>query len=427
MAFVNPFPDCIRHESCPIDLYFRVLNLNTLANQLVFPDHFTFGTSTSAAQIESAVGHDWMGFRAMDGGIFDTTTDHELRMDEDVEIIASLAPAYRMSLMWSKLQQKPFAEFDAASCRQYHLLLQRLRSRNVEIMMVIHHFVNPVWFAAEGGWASSKAVDYWLDYVQKLVQEFGDYVSSWNTFNEPNLYVNLGSLSGHFPPNRRNPVHAWSVLRNLSKAHGAAYALIHKLQPGAKVGISHNSAVFEQDNFLGWLPAKALDWWYMEFLPSWFESSDFFGLSYYARIGFNPLPVTRFMNSGPLNLPGRMSDDMWEYFPQGLLDCLRRYHVRYRKPIVITENGICTSDDKLRVRAIHDYLRVVHQAISEGIDVRGYFHWTAWDNFEWHLGPSYRFGLYGCDRSTRNRFRRPSAEIYSEVSHSKILKTGISQ
>ncbi len=80
--------------------------------KLVFPEHFFFGTSTAAAQIETAYEHDWQGFKARDGYVFDRTTDHELHFKEDARIISSLAPHYRMGLQWSKLQREPFAPFD---------------------------------------------------------------------------------------------------------------------------------------------------------------------------------------------------------------------------------------------------------------------------------------------------------------------------
>ena len=115
--------------------------------KLDFPKNFIFGTSTSAYQIETAYAHDWKGVKAKDGNTFERTTDHELRVDDDVEIIASLAPSYRMSLAWDKLQHAPFARLDTDSVAFYHSLLQKLKSKNVSLMMVIHHFVNPKWFA----------------------------------------------------------------------------------------------------------------------------------------------------------------------------------------------------------------------------------------------------------------------------------------
>ena len=90
--------------------------------RLTFPEHFFFGTSTAATQIETAFEHDWQGISSRDGYLFDRTTDHELRIEEDVDIIASLAPNYRMSLMWSKLQREPLGNFDPETKQHYHSL-----------------------------------------------------------------------------------------------------------------------------------------------------------------------------------------------------------------------------------------------------------------------------------------------------------------
>src|SRR5689334_16901901 len=116
---------------------------------LRFPPDFIFGTSTAAAQIETAFEHDWQGVVARDGVVFDRTTDHEHRLKEDAEIISSLAPYYRMGVMWSKLQRAPFAPLDATAVESYRSLLSDLRGRGVQIMMVIHHFTNPTWFCKE--------------------------------------------------------------------------------------------------------------------------------------------------------------------------------------------------------------------------------------------------------------------------------------
>ncbi len=388
---------------------------------LNFPSHFRFGTSTSAVQIETAVDHDWQGFISRDNSIFTRTTDHELHWGKDVEIISSLAPNYRMSFMWSRLQRAPFASLDDDAVNYYRNLLIRLKEKGVDIMLVLHHFANPVWFSQEGGWANKQSVNWWLDYVKKVIHEFSEFVTLWNTFNEPNLYISLSSLAGLFPPQKTNPIYAWRVLNNISLAHQRAYEMLNTLSPGKPVGISHNASILEGDNLLGILPSKITDWWYMHFIPGWFESCDFFGLSYYSRIGYDPMPVTFLNTPEKIIKKSKPHDDMWEYYPEGLGICIDRYWKRFRKPIIITENGISTNDDNQRIKSIHDYLSIIHDRIEKGIDIRGYYHWSTWDNFEWNLGPSYCFGLYACDPKTKERIKRPSADVYSLLSHSKQL------
>ncbi len=391
-----------------------------------FPDHFVFGTSTSAAQIETAIGHDWTGFKAIDGSEFLRTTDHEHLLDEDLDIIRFLAPNYRMSLMWSRLQAKPFAPFDRRSVEFYHQLFKGLEERKVTPMLVLHHFANPLWFSEFGGWGSDQAVDIWVDYAEKLLDEFGCYAGSFNTFNEPNIYVTMAHLLGQFPPKGRNPLRAFRVLKNMSEAHQKMVARIHGRHPGKSVGVSINTALLEGENLSGQLPARISDWWYHEFIPSWFEGVDFFGMSYYARIGYDPLPVTVLHSPEKIKKKGLPHDDMWEYHPGGLGRNIRRFWERYKLPVIITENGICTSDDSMRVRALHDYLKEVLHCISDGIDVRGYYHWSPWDNFEWNLGRSFKFGLFETDPNTMERRKRPSADIFATVARSRVMPAEMS-
>lgn len=395
------------------------MTANTPAH--TFPPQFRFGTSTSAAQIETAVGHDWEGFRAMDGSVFSGTTRHEQYLEEDLDIIRSLAPNYRMSLMWSKLQHEPFAPLEVTAVRHYHRLFRGLQDRKVSVMLVLHHFANPNWFAALGGWSSSRAVAAFLDYINRILDEFGEYPNSFNTFNEPNIYVTMAHLLGQFPPLGRNPVRALLVLSNMGEAHRKAVQRIRLSFPEKPVGVSVNTALLEGENFVGKLPAAISDWWYHEFLPSRFEEVDFFGMSYYARIGYDPLPLTMLNTPDKIKGRGRLHDDMWEYCPAGLGQNIRRFWDRYKLPVIITENGICTQDDHLRIKSIQEYLQEVMKCIGEGIDVQGYYHWSAWDNFEWNLGNTFRFGLYEVNPVTLERRPKASAEYYSGIAHSGVL------
>ena len=147
-------------------------------------------------------------------------------------------------------------------------------------------------------------------------------------------------------------------------------------------------------------------------------------MSYYARIGFDPFPVTHIMNPEKIKESGKAHDDIWEYYPQGLRECITRFWNKYRKPIIITENGICTRDDKKRASAIADYMKSISAAMKQGADVRGYYHWTTWDNFEWSLGPTFQFGLYSCDPDTKERKKKPSADLYSRLAHTNEIEVG---
>ena len=389
---------------------------------ITFPDDFIFGTSTSAYQIETAFEHDWLNVKSRDGNLFNRTTDHEKRSRDDIEVIASLAPHYRMSLMWSKLQRAAYAPFDSDAVRQYSDFLDALAARGIKIMMVIHHFANPLWFAKAGGWANERNVDAWLDYGDQLAETFGKYVSMWNTFNEPNLYTGMAYVKGEFPPFENDLLKANRVIRNMAKAHSLMFDILKGKQANKPVGISHNCTLFKAENLLGVLPAKVFDWCYMMYADSLFKKTDFFGMSYYARIGFDPFPITNMTSPEKLRKSGKAYDDMWEYYPAGLEECIMRFWKQYRKPIIITENGICTGDDAKRIEAIRDYMKAVSRAISRGAEVKGYYHWSAWDNFEWSLGPTFNFGLYSCDPTTKERRKKPSGELYASLAYTKQIE-----
>ena len=387
-----------------------------------FPDDFIFGTSTSSSQIETAFDHDWLNVRSRDGNNFSRTTDHEIRMREDAKIIASLAPHYRMSLAWSKLQRRPYERFDPATVRQYLDFLNELRERSVGIMMVIHHFANPQWFAKSGGWEKESNIGAWVNFGEQLVETFGTFVSLWNTFNEPNLYTAMAYVTGEFPPFRKDIIKANRVIRNMARAHDIMYNVIKAKDPGKPVGISHNCAVLQGDNLLGSIPAKIVDWCYMVYSEGLFSNADFFGMSYYARVGFDPWPVTYLTSPEKFNRQGRPHDDLWEYYPVGLEENIMRFWNKYRKPIYITENGICTRDDSRRVLAIMDYMKAIRSAMLKGADVKGYYHWTAWDNFEWSLGPSFQFGLYSVDPESMERRKKASADFYAKLAFTRQLE-----
>jgi beta-glucosidase len=391
--------------------------------QLNFPDNFFFGTSTAAYQIETAFEHDWLGVKAMDGYLFERTSDHEKRFKEDAEIIAYCAPNYRMSLMWSKLQRAPYAELHRETVAEYRAFLDDLKTRGVKVMMVLHHFTNPLWFSQNGNWEKTENVALWVDFSKKVVDEFGEYVSYWNTFNEPNVYVSNGWVLGQFPPFKTSLLGARSAIKNMGLAHHMVYDYIKAKFPEQPVGISHNTVIFSAENVWGYLPAKISDRWFMDYLLKPFTGKlDFFGLSYYAKISHDPQPITYIDTPAKMEKLGKPHDDMWEYYPNGLKECIERYWNKYRLPVIITESGICTADENKQIAAMKDYVKIVHDCLQKGIDIRGYYWWSTFDNFEWNLGPTFCFGLYETDLKTKDRRKRAGADVFHGLAYERRLE-----
>jgi beta-glucosidase len=156
--------------------------------------------------------------------------------------------------------------------------------------------------------------------------------------------------------------------------------------------------------------ARLGDWlWQGRIIARTLPVLDWIGVNYYSRtfVGW-PWPA-RPPGSGA------RTDFNWEIYPEGLYKVLRRVGL-FGKPVVITENGIADADDDQRASYIVDHLREVHRAIQDGVDVRGYMHWTLLDNYEWAEGFEQRFGL-----ATRDRQLRPSAQVYSQIARKNAL------
>ena len=385
------------------------------SRRIVFPEKFVWGSSTAAAQVETATSHPWRGLRSRDGHVFDRTTEHEQHRLEDAAWITRFGTIYRCSVDWCRLQTEPFGKFDADVVHEYRVFFDHLQAQGTGLMLVLHHFAHPNWFETKGGFTQEDNIPMYLDYVRLCIKHFGAYVHYWNTFNEPNVYAMNAFILGHFPPRKKGRY--WTanrVLDNMGKAHDIAWMMIRE-KSEAPIGISLNTGYFEGKGVPGRVVAAFMRWWFLVRAARPFEKCDFWGLSYYACVIFDPRPMDAMHRLAALEKRNIPHDKMWAYRPEGLGWVLRRFHKKYGKPILITENGICTDDSGQRIQALRDYLRVCHQAIQEGVDLRGYIHWSTWDNFEWHLGPTYRFGLVRVNFDTMERSITEAGLFYEKI------------
>jgi len=382
---------------------------------LKFPDGFFWGTSTAAAQVETAGEHPWRGLRAKDGYVFERTTDHEKRRTEDAGFITRLGSIYRCGVDWSRLQTEPFAKFDKHAVDEYCAFFDKLKKGGAGLMFVLHHFAHPNWFERNGGWTNEENIPAYLDFVRQCLKHFGEYAHYWNTFNEPNVYAMNAFMLGNFPPFKKGKyLTANRVLDNMGKAHDIARTMIRE-KSEAPVGISLNTACFEGANILGRPVAAFVRWWFMTRAARPFKKCDFWGLSYYAYMLFDPFPIDAMDRVADLEKRGIPHDKMWGYRPEGFGEIMRAFAKKYSKPVIVTENGICTDDPKKRIQALKDYLKVCHEAIGAGVNLLGYIHWSTWDNFEWHLGPTYRFGLVRVNFDTMERTMTDAGLFYEKI------------
>ncbi len=399
---------------------------NLPTDTLDFPKDFLFGTATSAFQIEGAGGTEWKDFVGTDGTRLDKAIDHYHKFKQDLKYILYLGNAYRFSMDWSKLQKNAFSPLDNKAASHYMEIFKTLSQNDRKTMLVLNHFSNPLWLMEKGGWTNGKSVEIYFDYIKKILEVFSDYIDYINTFNEPNGYAIMAYIMREFPPKRFNPYLRRKVLSNMGRAHKMAYDYIKEHYPHIKVGISH-ACMFTQPlrekailgNFLKWF----LDYYMFEHVHEMFTGDgrvDFIGFSYYGRILTSGFPITAYEEKGRkiLDRLGLKYDDMWEKYPVGIYDLIKRFYNKYKKPIIITENGTCTDDDRLRIENIYDHLYYVKKALDEGIDVEGYFHWSTFDNYELAYGPSRRFGLVSVDFNSPGLERKikNSGEYYHRIS-----------
>lgn len=420
----------------------------------LFPEGFLWGAATSSHQVEgNNVNNDWWDWEQLPGKIAHgdksgDACDQYNRYRQDFAMARDLGHnAHRLSLEWSRIEPAG-GRFDRGAIEHYRDVLGTLKSFGMATMVTLHHFTNPRWLAAKGGWARPEVVGLFERYSRHVAEQLGDLVDLWVTINEPMVYATHGFLFGLWPPEKKSIVLAFRVAKNLAKAHSCAYHAIHEVL-GARgrrpmVGIAKNMMVFDPKNpasRLDRMVAEKLDrvfnWSFLDGLatgvmafpvvlretdPKVAKTQDFIGVNYYSRT----LAAFCLRKPQMLFMDVSVKEDAeknslgWEVYPEGIYRILMSVK-EYGLPVYITENGIATTDDRQRERFIVAHLREVARAIADGADVRGYFHWSLIDNFEWKEGFTPRFGLVAVDYKTQARTIRPSARLYSEVIRTGLL------
>ncbi len=402
-----------------------------------FPAGFLWGTSSAAHQVEGDNrGSDWWEWERGPGRIAggDTSAvacDHYRRYREDFAILRELSQnAHRLSVEWARIEPSE-GSFDSRQLRHYRDVLGELREQSILPMVTLHHFTSPEWFAKKGGWAAPGAVHAFMPYVHRVVEELGDLIGIWCTINEPTIYAANGWITGEFPPGHHGDLRGqYRVTRNMQRAHEAAYAAIKRRWPDAQVGLSHHKFLFmpasnsRADRLAASAAQTVVDRWPVapgKLVNVVEATSDYIGIAHYwgQVAAFDPRrPQDQFVRR--FNPPGRETEMGYTENPQWMRRVLGELR-RYGKPVYITENGIATTDDAWREAYLTDVLENVHAAIDDGVDVRGYFHWTNMDNFEWARGYTAHFGLVAVDRKTLERSVKRSGRLYGRIAAANAL------
>jgi beta-glucosidase len=401
-----------------------------------FPNKFFWGAATSAYQVEGGNNNcDWSSWERQTGKepCGAACRQYEL-YGPDFDLARLLNHnAHRLSIEWSRIEPEE-GRFSQEEIDHYGQVLLSLRERGLEPIVTLHHFTNPLWFAKAGGWGNNKASDYFLRYAEKIIEAFCDIVHYWVTINEPMVYTYHSFIIGIWPPQEKSFLKAKSVINNLTAAHLKAYRLTHAIYQKKKlaspfVSISQHMQAFVpcspnfRNKFAAYLKSKFFNFVFIEKLVQ-NKALDFIGMNYYSRSlvdvegwGLRNLAmdVCR-KNHHPL----KKNSLGWDIYPQGLYDAILSLK-KYKLPVFILENGICTQDDNERWDFIREHLRCVHASMQQGgPKVLGYIYWSLIDNFEWDKGFRPRFGLIEVDYRNYQRRIRESAKKFSLV-----CKTGI--
>ena len=422
--------------------------MSTLAQETVlhFPENFLWGTATSPTQVEGHIQNEWTDFIAQDGGNCRVACDNYHRYPEDIACMATLGVnAYRFGLEWSRLQSAPFAPLNQTELARYVDLLDRLRAAGITPMVVLHHFSNPPWINAAGGWTNASTIPAFVDFVRQLVAALKDRVYLWNTFNEPDTYACVAYLLGGFPPQQKWRIGAFrQVISHMAQAHVQAARIIRREgDTGRKpeVGIAKNWTFFHAYQRLSpWdrTTAFACHYTFNKFVLDAFlgggrrKDSTFIGLNYYGRVRFHHFRAMIPASGTPVKTLkefGFVCDDMVERYPKGMEKILAYLHWKFRLPIYITEHGAASDDETFRERDLRENLAALHHSIAAGTDVRGFFYWSLLDNFEWQFGYTKKFGLFAVDFADKKlpRSPKPLAAVYSQICRQNAVPSTVNK
>ena len=402
-----------------------------------FPSDFLWGSATSSYQVEgNNANADWWQWEHAAGKEPSALAcNHYDLYAQDFDIIKSLNHnAHRLSIEWSRVEPKE-GQFANDVIEHYIDVVKALRTRNIEPIVTLHHFTNPIWLSADGGWEDQRVIKRFARFCEVMVKALAPHVHFWITINEPTIFMSHAYLFGAWPPQGKSFWRMKVVHDNLVRAHLKVYPLINQIYQSLNcskpaVSISHHVSAMVpcfptlKNHVAVYLRDKYFNFEILDQLIK-HDTLDFIGLNYYSRqlvdvkswwIG-NLMMETCNSNHDPV----KKNSLGWDIYPEGLFQVLVKLK-KYNLPIMITENGMCTLNDDERAAFIRDHLKSVHKAIEQGVNVTGYLYWSLMDNFEWDKGFGPRFGMIGIDYKTQQRVIRESAKMFAEICKIGILE-----
>lgn len=336
--------------------------------------------------------------------------DHFRRYKEDFDYIEKMnLNAFRFSIEWSRIEPNEGA-WDIAALEYYRSYIRELRARGIEPVVTLFHWTTPLWFARKGGFEKAGNIKYFVRFCNRLLQELGDDMRYVCTINEPETVVMFGYGLSEHAPGVSSLAKMLAVYVNLLRAHRQVYKIAKKMNKKCIIGFVKSYAnVRALDGRFMTKVAVWLDYLLRDDIVLWFvgKRTDFYGVNYYFS--------DEYRGWNRLQPDVQRSDLGWTMVPEKLEDVLKRVG-RRGKQIMVTETGVADQYDRYRKDWISKTVVAMQNAIDAGVKVRGYFHWTLTDNFEWAFGRWPAFGLVKIDyEHGRKRILRPSGEYYGAV------------
>jgi beta-glucosidase/6-phospho-beta-glucosidase/beta-galactosidase len=385
-----------------------------------FRPGFLWGASSAPHQIEgNNLASDWWRTEAMMPGMEPSgdAVDSYHRYREDMQLLADAGlDTYRFGIEWARIEPRA-GHVSRAELAHYRRMIDTAFELGLTPVITLNHFTIPLWFAEEGGWTGDTAFERWRAYIDTVIPILTD-VEWIITFNEPNMLSMMikaqrmfdsGQLGDWVSPTveeqpdtgraAKLPDPDPEIGRRFVELHRAVRDTIRD-RTGAKVGWAIAcSALTATPGNEDKLTAVRYDWEDLYLEAS--REDDFLGVQSYSSQSVDENGLVAHPPHPDNSLTGAA------YRPDALGMAVRHAAEVANVPILVTENGIATADDTRRIAYTEEALAGLASAVGDGIDVRGYLHWSILDNYEWgHWGPT--FGLIAVDRTTFVRTPKPS-------------------
>lgn len=403
-----------------------------------FPAGFLWGTATAAHQVEgNNTNSDFWVLEHLPGTVFAEPSgdaiDHYHRYPQDVALLAELGfNSYRFSVEWARVEPED-GRFSTAALDHYRRMCEICLAHGLKPVVTYHHFTSPRWLIGQGGWQNMDTAAKFGRYAQKVTAHLGDLIEAVCTINEVNiprmaaLLWMAGGSDAVFLQQAAQALHttpeefAAFMFAGTEQGRDVILAAHHQARQAIKaerpsLPVSLTIAMADMQAEAGGEAVRDKMRWELQdvFLEA-ARDDDFVGVQTYTRERYGPQG-----DLGPAE-GAEVTQMGYEFWPQAIGATLRRAHEVTGLPLMVTENGIGTADDGRRLAYYQAALQSVADCLHDGLDVRGYFAWSAFDNFEWMLGYRPTFGLIAVDRATQQRTVKPSARWLSQVARANRL------